>query len=142
MSEFLTIKKDVLNLRQIVRPQREVINRIVHNEFKIIRTTLTPYFRDVYDHLYRIEESATAHNDQLMLSMDVFLNKASNETNEVIKALTMVTVYTTPATLFATWYGMNFTHIPELQTRFGYFFVIILTAITTIILYFWFRKKL
>ncbi len=142
MSEFLSIKKDVLNLRQIVRPQRELINRIVHNEFKIIRSTLTPYYRDVYDHLYRIEESASNHNDQLMLSMDVFLNKASNETNQVIKALTMVTVYTTPATLIASWYGMNFVHMPELHTHYGYLYAVLITLITTIILYFWFRKKL
>jgi magnesium transporter len=142
MSEFLTIKKDVVSLRQIVRPQREVINRIVHNEFKIIRATLTPYFRDVYDHLYRIEESASNHNDHLMLSMDLFLNKASNETNEVIKALTVVTVYTTPATLIASWYGMNFAHMPELQTHYGYLYAILLTIVTTALLVFWFRKKL
>ncbi len=142
MEEFITMKKDVSGLRQIVRPQREVINRIVHGEFKIVRPSLYPYFRDVYDNLLRIEETASNYTEQLMLSMDVFLNKAANDSNEVIKALTFVTVITTPATVIASWYGMNFKIMPELEWINGYWIIIGLTIISTLGITVWFKRKL
>ena len=89
------------------------VNRIARGEFKLIRPVL-PYFRDLLGNLNRIEAAASTLADQLYLTLDVFLNKATYETNEIIKVLTLMTAVTTPTVLIGTWYGMNFT-IAELD---------------------------
>ncbi|HSI83543.1 MAG: magnesium/cobalt transporter CorA [Candidatus Methylacidiphilales bacterium] len=141
MHEFRTIRNQVNKLRQIIRPQREVISRIAHGEFKIIRPPLIPYYRDIYDELSRIDEVGHALNDQLFLSFDVFLNRAANETNEVIKLLTLLTAITTPSMLIGTWYGMNFEPMPELKWKYGYEAAALTTIVSTVALMLWLRWK-
>ncbi|PTY05299.1 magnesium and cobalt transport protein CorA [Verrucomicrobia bacterium LW23] len=141
MHEFRAIRNQVNKLRQIIRPQREVISRIAHGEFKIIRPPLIPYYRDIYDELSRIDETGHALNDQLFLSFDVFLNRAANETNEVIKLLTLLTAITTPSMLIGTWYGMNFEPMPELKWEYGYEAAAVTTILSTIGLLLWLRWK-
>ncbi|PYL47391.1 MAG: magnesium and cobalt transport protein CorA [Verrucomicrobia bacterium] len=58
LNRLLQIKKEVLHLRHIVSPQREVLARFAHGEFKLIRPHLVPYYRDVYDGLFHISELA------------------------------------------------------------------------------------
>ena len=91
--EFRARKKELTDLQQIARPQRDVINLLARGEFKIIRPILLPYFRDLLGNLNRIETAATSLGDQLYMTLDVFLNKASYETNEIIKVLTSIVCF-------------------------------------------------
>lgn len=141
IGDFRHVKSDVALLRQIIRPQREVVYRMSRGEFKIIRTLLLPYYRDIHDNLTRIDESAHGYNDQLFLSMDVFLNKAANETNDIIKLLTLLTAVTTPTILVGTWYGMNFQGIPELSYPHGYLIAAVVTVGSTLGLIWWLKVK-
>jgi magnesium transporter len=134
MKEFLKVKKELGHLRSIVKPQIEVMSRIASGEFKIIRSHLLPYFRDVYSNLRQIDEAAVSYNDRLLLSLDVFLNKASNQTNDIIKVLTLLTALTTPLMIVGTWYGMNFEHMPELSQPYAYEWVIAGTVVSTVAL--------
>jgi magnesium transporter len=117
--EFRERKRELSDLQQIVRPQRDVLNRIARGEFKIIRPVLLPYFRDLLGNLNGIDTAASTLNDQLYLTLDVYLNKASYDTNEVIKILTLLTALTTPTVIIGTWYGMNF-HMPEYEQPHAY----------------------
>ena len=105
LNRLLQIKNEVLHLRHIVSPQREVLARFAHGEFKLIRPHLVPYYRDVYDGLFQISELAQRYTDSLTGILQVYLNMSSNRTGEVIKLLTLITVITTPLTLVGTWYG-------------------------------------
>ena len=98
----------MLHLRHIVSPQREVLARFAHGEFKLIRPHLVPYYRDVYDELFHISELAQRYTDSLTGILQVYLNMSSNQTGEIIKVLTLFTVITTPIMIVGTWYGMNF----------------------------------
>ena len=139
--EFRERKKELSDLQQIVRPQRDVVSRLARGDFKIIRAVLLPYFRDLSGNLNRIDTSASTLADQLYLTLDVFLNKATYETNEIIKLLTLMTAITTPTTLIGTWYGMNFEDMPELKMPYAYPIAAIVTGISTIILIIWLRRK-
>jgi magnesium transporter len=139
--EFRARKKELTDLQQIVRPQRDVVNRLARGEFKLIRPVLLPYFRDLLGNLNRIEASASSLGDQLYMTLDVFLNKASYETNEVIKVLTLLTALTTPTLLIGTWYGMNFKDIPELELPYAYPVASLVTIASTILLIIWLRRK-
>src|SRR5207248_7440011 len=131
LNKILQIKKEVMHLRQIIGPQREVLARFAHGEFKLISAHLVPYYRDVYDALFHISELAQAYTDSLTGILQVYLNMSSNQTGEVVKLLTMITVITTPLMMIGTWYGMNFRNMPELEMRYGYELATLVTVIAT-----------
>ena len=139
--DFRDRKKELSDLQQIVRPQRDVVNRMARGEFKVIRPVILPYFRDLLGDLNRIDAAAATLSDQLYLILDVFLNKASYETNEVIKILTLLTALTTPPVLIGTWYGMNFHDMPELDYPHAYPIAAAVTLGSTLLLMIWLRRK-
>lgn len=120
LNKILQIKKEVLHLRKIIGPQREVMARFARGEFKLIRAHMVPYYRDVYDTLFQISELAQSYTDSLTGILQVYLNMSSNQTGEVVKLLTLITVITTPLMMIGTWYGMNFHDMPELSWKHGY----------------------
>ncbi len=141
LNKILQIKKEVMHLRQILGPQREVLARFARGEFKLIRPHLVPYYRDVYDGLFHISELAQTYADGLTGILQVYLNMSSNRTGEVVKLLTMITVITTPLMMIGTWYGMNFKHMPELEWEHGYLVAFIVTLASTTATYLYFKVK-
>src|SRR2546430_1007382 len=141
LNKILQVKKEVLHLRQIIGPQREVLARFARGEFKLIRAHLVPYYRDVYDSLYHISELAQGYTDSLTGILQVYLNMSSNQTGEVVKLLTMITVITTPLMMVGTWYGMNFHDMPELSWRHGYTVAAGVTFVSTVGTYLYFKRK-
>ncbi len=141
LNKILQIKKEVLHLLQIIGPQREVLARFAGGEFKLIRAHLVPYYRDVYDALFHISEMAQSYTDSLTGILQVYLNMSSNQTSEVVKLLTVITVITTPAMIIGSWYGMNFQHMPELPSKYGYWIVVAVTLLSTAATYWYFKKR-
>jgi magnesium transporter len=142
LNRIFQIKKEVLHLRQIIGPQREVLARFARGEFKIIRAHIVPYYRDVYDTLFQIAELAQTYTDSLTGILQVYLNMSSNQTGEVVKLLTMITVITTPVMIVGTWYGMNYTEqMPELKSTYGYFWALGLTVLSTAATIWWMKRK-
>src|SRR5688572_16787664 len=141
LNKIVQIKKEALHLRQIIGPQREVLARFARGEFKLIRAHLVPYYRDVYDRLFQISELAQAYMDSLTGLLQVYLNMSSNQTGEVVKLLTMITVITTPIMMVGTWYGMNFKAMPELDWRYGYTLAVGITLSSTLATYVYFKKR-
>jgi magnesium transporter len=139
--DFRERKNELSDLQQIVRPQRDVVNRLARGEFKLIRPVLLPYFRDLLSNLNRIDTTAATLSDQLYLTLDVFLNKASYQTNEVIKVLTLMTAVTTPTVIIGTWYGMNFNDMSEYKIPHAYPVVAAINIILTIALVVWLKRK-
>lgn len=141
LNQVIQVKKEVLHLRQIIGPQREVLARFAAGEFKLIRPHLVPYYRDVYDGLFRISEVAQNYADSLTGLLHVYLSMSSNQTGEVVKLLTLITVITTPLVIVGTWYGMNFPGMPELHWQFGYELAMGITIVATALTWWWFKKK-
>ena len=145
LNTILQIRKEVLQLRQIIGPQKEVLGRFVRGEFKLVRSHLIPYYRDVYDGLYNIGELAARYAESLTGVLQVYLNMSSNKTGEIVKLLTVFTVITTPMMLVGTWYGMNFHNMPEIASgKTGYLVALAVTAMSTLatIVYFKIKKWL
>ena len=141
LNEILRVKKEVVHLRQIIGPQREVIARFARGEFKQIRPHMVPYYKDVYDALFQISEMAQSYTDSLTGILQVYLNMSSNQTGEVVKLLPLITVITTPLMMIGTWYGMNFHDMPELSWKHGYMVAFGIVALSTGLTYWYFRKK-
>ena len=141
LNKLIRIKKEVYHLRRIIGPQREVLARFARGEFKLIRAHLVPYYRNVYDALFHISELAQNYADSLTGVLHVYLNMSSNQTGEVVKVLTMITVITTPLMIVGTWYGMNFTDMPELHAKHGYPIAIGITIVSTFATWLYFKKR-
>ena len=141
MNKILQVKKEVLHLRQIIGPQREVLARFARGEFKLIRPHMVPYYRDVYDALFHISELAQSYTDSLTGILQVYLNMSSNRTGEVVKLLTLITVITTPLMMVGTWYGMNFKDMPELSWKHGYMVAGIVMIISTAFTFWFFKRR-
>ena len=141
VNEILHVRADFAKLRQIVRPQRDVIERLARGDSKLIRPLMLPYFRDLRDNLARIDDTAMSYHERLLMAFDIYLNKAAFETNEGIKFLTALTAVTLPMVLIGGWYGMNFDHMPELHSPHGYFYATSLTLVTTLAMVVYLKKK-
>jgi magnesium transporter len=141
LNKILQVKKEVLHLRQIIGPQCEVLSRFARGEFKLVRPTLVPYFRDVYDSLFHIGEMAHGYTDSLTGILQVYLNMSSNQTGEVVKLLTLITVITTPLMMIGTWYGMNFKDMPELDAPHAYPIAVGIMVLSTVATYVYFKMR-
>lgn len=139
--DLLSIRSELAALRQIVRPQRDVINRLAHGDTKIIRALMLPYFRDLRDSLIRQEETLATLGDALLVSFDLFLNKSASQANEGIKVLTALTAITMPPILFGTWYGMNFEYMPEIASPYGYWVSLGVMLVSTACMFLWCRRR-
>jgi magnesium transporter len=106
-----------------------------------VRPQLVPYFRDVYDSLFHIGELAQTYTDSLTGILQVYLNMSSNQTGEVVKLLTLITVITTPLMMIGTWYGMNFHDMPELDAPHAYPIATGVMLVSTLATYLYFKKK-
>jgi len=132
-TKLMELRGEVAHLRQIIRPQRDVVSRLARGESKLLRPLMLPYFRDLRDNLIRIDETAAGFTDQLLISFDLYLSKSSFEANEGIKALTAFTAISLPATVIGSWYGMNFSGMPELSWKYGYYGVLVITLVLTLL---------
>ncbi len=141
VTELLQVRSDFTKLRQIVRPQRDVIDRLARGDSKFIRNTLLPYFRDLRDNLARLEETLIGYHERLMMAFDIHLNKAAGEANEGIKFLTAITAITIPVMVVGTWYGMNFEFMAELKSPHGYRTALMVTLVFTLITALYLKKK-
>lgn len=105
--EILEKKRDVSSLRRVVTPQRDVIGRLARREFVDISSEMALRFRDVYDHLVRLNDEAFLFQDRITGILDAHLSSVSNRLNQVMKLLTVLTTVFMPLTLISGLWGMN-----------------------------------
>jgi magnesium transporter len=135
-------KKEMISLRRSVWPLREVVNSLSREKTPLVSGNVLIYFRDVYDHTIQVIDTVETFRDIISGLHDTYLSSISNKMNEIMKVLTMFASIFIPLTFIVGVYGMNFSYIPELNWRWGYFTVwgVILTVGIFMILYFK-RKK-
>ena len=104
---ILDFKRDISSLRRVVQPQRDVVNRLGRREFPLISEPVSYRFRDVYDHLVRLNEEAMFLQDRIASLLDAHLSTVSNQLNGVMKVLTIITTTFMPLTFITGLYGMN-----------------------------------
>lgn len=141
LNKIFSLKKEVMHLRRVASPQREILNRLSRDPFPVISSKAAVYFRDVYDHLARITDLAESYRDLVTSALDAYLSVVSNRLNEIMKLLTVFTATLMPLTVLTGIYGMNFQNMPELHSRYGYFIVLGVMALTSIGMLLFFRKK-
>ncbi len=141
LQQIHQVKKDLLVLRKSVWPLRETIGSMERGGLPQISPEIRLYLRDLYDHAIRVIESAESLRDVVSSMLDVYLSSISNRMNEVMKVLTILSTLFIPSTFLASIYGMNFSNMPELHSRFGYFVVLGVMLAVMVAMVFYAKRK-
>ena len=134
-------KRELLNLRRIVGPQREVVAQLTRGEVPFIRMETRAYFRDVQDHLVRTVETVELYRDLVLGSRDIYLSSISNNLNQIMKTLTIISVIALPLTIVTSFFGMNFEAMPLAHSQWGFWIAMGGMGVIEAIMFWWFRKK-
>ena len=141
LDEIYQLKRTILSLRKAIVPSREMINSLVHGEFALINPETTPYLRDVHDHIVQIIETTDHFRDILNGMIDAYNSIMGNKMNEVMKVLTIIATLFIPLTFIVGIYGMNFSFMPELAWKWGYFTVLGIMVIAALLMLLYFKRK-
>jgi magnesium transporter len=146
LSQIFTLKRAVLHLRRIIGPQREVLNRLARDDYKVIDARARVYFRDVYDHLVRLHDITESIRDLVSGTLDTYLSVINNRMNDIVKTLTIITTLFMPISFISGFFGMNFfqpvaaallpwTGVPV------FVFTLAITLLTPIGMFLWIRRR-
>jgi magnesium transporter len=114
------MQRDLMTLRLAVSPLQDVISQLVRLHPQLIPDELRVYFRDVHDHVTRLNDSINAMREMLAAAINVNLSLVTFGQNEVMKKLAGWAAMLAAPTLITSWYGMNFQHMPELGKPWSY----------------------
>lgn len=135
------IRKEILNLRGWISPVRELIARLIQPESDLITKDTRVFLRDILDHANEINETLHIQREMAFSLMDMYMSSVSNRMNEVMKVLTIMASIFIPLTFIAGIYGMNFTNMPELQWKYGYYAALGVMLLLFIIMLMFFKRK-
>ena len=134
------LKSELTQLRLAVAPMQDILAQLTRMHGGLVPDEVRLYFRDVLDHAMRVNESTDTLREMLTAAMSVNLSLVTVNQGEVVKKLAGWAALLAAPTLVASWYGMNFKHMPELQGRYSYWILIGVVAAVCIGLYGYLRK--
>lgn len=129
------MQRELLSLKLATAPLQDILGQLVRLHPEVIRDEVRPYFRDVQDHINRVSDAINAMREMLGAAMNVNLSLITVRQNEVVKRLAGWAALLAAPTLLASWYGMNFHHMPELDKPYAYPTIIGVTAVVCITLF-------
>jgi magnesium transporter len=141
LQEVFGLKRDLLHVRRVVAPERDILNILIRREVPIFERGTILYLQDVYDHIVRITDSIDTYRDLLSSALDAFLSVQSNRLNQIVKVLTIASIVLMSDALIAGIYGMNFEFMPELHWPYGYPFALGLMLLIGVGLVMFFRWR-
>ena len=134
------LKREVIEFHRAVWPLLNPLERLEAGGFANVPEELRNYFRDINDHARRVDEQVNSQRELLTGVLEANLALASVNQNEVIKKISSVAGIIAVPTFIASNYGMNFTHMPELDQTWGYPAALALMALCVLGLVYFFRR--
>ena len=135
------LKRELLEVKRAVSPLVDICNRLMRFDIKCISEETRPYFRDVYDHVIRINEMVDNTREMLNSAMEANFSFISIAQSDVSKKFAGWAAIIAVPTMVAGFYGMNFKFIPELNWHYGYYAVVFVTLCICVTLYYFFKKS-
>jgi magnesium transporter len=114
------LKRKLMVLKHATEPLLEATGKLFGGRVPQLCVGLQDYFRDVYDHLYRLNQAIDSLRDMVTTAISVAISLITIQENEVTKRLAGYGALVAVPTLVAGVYGMNFQHMPELSSPWGY----------------------
>jgi magnesium transporter len=134
------VKQKLTTMKHATSPLQENAGKLYGGRVPSVCTGLGEYFRDVYDHLVRINQSIDAARETVNTAIQVALAMVATGQGEITRRLAAYAALVAVPTMVAGIYGMNFRHMPELSWEFGYPFAVAVMVVIDLILFWRFRK--
>lgn len=141
LSEIIGLRSEILWLKKMLGPQKEVINTLNKKDLRLIDDQLQKYFSDIYENAVKISETFETYRDLMGNLREAYQSSIANRANEIMRVFTAITTIFMPLTVITGIYGMNFDNIPETHSEYGYYGVIAVMVTLGCGMLFVFRKK-
>jgi magnesium transporter len=140
VQELYDLKRELTRLRMAVSPLQDILGQLARSRGGLIDEEIQLYFRDVLDHAVRINETTDTLREMLTAAVSVNLSLVTVRQGEVVKRLGAWAALLAAPTLIASWYGMNFVHMPELPGQWSYAVLIGSVIAICLVLYIGFKR--
>jgi magnesium transporter len=140
IAKLYELKKELTQMRLAVTPLQDILSQLVRSQSPLIVDEARLYFRDVQDHVVRLNDGIDTLREMLTAAMSVNLSLVTIGQGEIVKKLAGWAGLLAVPTLVASWYGMNFRHMPEFDHPHAYPVLIGIVLVACIVLYRYLRK--
>ncbi|WP_447985410.1 magnesium/cobalt transporter CorA [Nitrospira sp. Nam74] len=141
LGDLHVLKREMLFVRRATWPLREVLSGLERGDSKLIAESTRVYMRDVYDHVVQVIDTLETSRETVAEMLDVYLSSMTNRMTGVMKVLTIITTIFMPLSFISSVYGMNFRHMPGLDSRWGYPLILALMVGIGLLMVVVFRRK-
>jgi magnesium transporter len=145
LEQIFALKRALLSMRRVITPQREVLNKLARDDYRIIDPHDRIFFRDVYDHLVRLQDLNESMRDLVGGVLDTYLSVINNRMNDVMKTLTVITTLFMPISFVAGFFGMNFfeptAHLVEWTSNPAFIVMLTITILLPVSMFVWMRSR-
>ena len=141
LAQMFELRKNLFEIRKLLWPLRDLLSSLSKQESKFLKRRTMLHLRDVHESLIRATEFLDTLRERMTLAAESYFSSVSTGLNLVMKKLTSIMAILMIPTLIAGVYGMNFSFMPELQWKYGYFFTLGLMIGVALLLLLYFRRK-
>ncbi|MBW7474607.1 magnesium/cobalt transporter CorA [Paenibacillus oenotherae] len=141
LNEIIGLRSEILWLKKVLGPQKEVIATLNKKDLKLIDDQLQKYFSDIYENAVKIAETFETYRDLMANLREAYQSSLANRANEIMRVFTALTTIFMPLTFITGIYGMNFDYIPGLHTTGGSYILLGIMFFLAAGMLYIFRKK-
>ena len=141
LRDLFQVKRLVLSLRRYLQPSREVLNVLSNRPSMLVAPDVQIYFRDIYDHVLRINDALDTYRDLLGSTMDAYLTQVSNRLSATTKRLSVVATLSLPFVVVSGMWGMNVSGVPFSQWPNGFWVLLLVQAALGLLLLVLLRRR-
>ncbi len=141
LNEIIGLRGEILWVRKVLGPQREVIATLNKKELRLIDDQLQKYFSDIYENALKVAESFETYRDLMGNLREAYQSSLTSRANEIMRVFTAITTIFMPLTFITGIYGMNFDVIPGLHFPYGAYISIGVMLLLGLGMFIIFRKK-
>jgi magnesium transporter len=139
--QIYQLKRELLEVKRSISPMVDVCNRLMRFDIKCISEETRPYFRDVYDHVVRINEMVENTRELLNTALEANFSLISISQNDVSKKFAGWAAIIAVPTMVAGFYGMNFRFMPKAEWEYGFYAVLLFTLGACLLVYYFFKRS-
>ncbi|MCC6567762.1 MAG: magnesium/cobalt transporter CorA [Anaerolineales bacterium] len=145
LERLFALKRVLLSMRRILLPQREVLNKLARDDYRVIDPKDRIFFRDIYDHLVRLHDLNENLRDLVGGALDTYLSVVNNRMNDIMKTLTIITTIFMPLAFVTGFFGMNFFEpqgrLTDWTTNPVFYITLGINILLPIGMFFWMRRR-
>ena len=142
VERLFDLRKDLLVIRHAVNPVREIFNQLTNRDSDLVQEERIVYFRDIYDHLIRLNDELDSYRELVSTTLDIYLSQVNNNLSEIMKRLTGVTVVLATIAAISGIFGMSEAGSAfQFQEATGFWIVTMVAIGIALTIYLYFRRR-